>query len=373
MLLHDLNEFLRLSEVLNLQLSVKTVGWSNIASVLMFKKKVPAADRDMLLQVLHYLEAAYGQRRRRLGPLAVLHPLRATTLLARAMPHYGSLDLLTSLLHDKLEDLTPENLGQTRWRELEVDFQALLKSIDPEDEWLLMERLDWLSRRTGETYSQYVNRLLEQSQRTPEIVRIKLADRLDNTLDMHVYIEDPLQKVDFYATIFKILYINSFGGHAPELDHAPPSPLSGAERLYQLFKNVLLLSLVRQAGAATQDEASRALFEAVALASVKEAQRIILHIFAYHLTDTGKQRQFLLQAMEDVQQSRLHDSGFPKGNTRLDEIFLTYFEVSDSARRRAGLADLYQNKGAMVEAGMAFVIIFQNFLNDQHYSVQGIR
>jgi hypothetical protein len=29
------------------------------------------------------------------------------------------------------------------------------------------------------------------------LVRIKLADRLDNTLDLHIDVEDPLDSVDF--------------------------------------------------------------------------------------------------------------------------------------------------------------------------------
>ncbi|HUT99933.1 MAG TPA: hypothetical protein VM425_00685 [Myxococcota bacterium] len=370
--MHDLNDFLRLSEVLNLQLSIEPLGRVNVASVILHRKQLPHNEREVLASVIRYIDEAYGQRRRRIGPLAVLHPLRATALLARAQGQVNLLDLQTCLLHDKLEDLTPEDLGRERWESLEVGFQRLLKSIDPLDEWFLMERLDRLTKRVGETYFQYIGRLLDKAIQTPELVRVKLADRLDNTLDMHVEIEDPIQGVDFFGTIFQIMMVNSFHGYRPELSHQPPSPLNGAQRLYQLFKSAVLMSLVRQYKVATDDRTTQELFEALALASMKEAHRIVLHIFGYHQTDMARQRALLMEVLDYAQAGFTDKVTRPHKKHRLDGLFFSRFKDSDSNVRRRSLAELYKDKDMMIEAAMALGIIFQGFLNDPDYFVQGI-
>ncbi len=370
--LYDLNEFLRLSEVLNLQLSVTSSGGANIASVIMHRKMLPKAEWDILLKVLSYLVTAYGQRRRRLGPLAVLHPLRATALLARSQTKLTLLDLLTCLLHDKLEDLTPVSLGEAQWNQLESGFLAMLKTIDPKDEWYLMERLEWLTRRSGHTYFQYIQRMLSHASSTPELVRIKLADRLDNTLDMHVELEDPMQGMDFYATIFQILFVSAFAEQKGNLPHPPQSPLSGAERLYQLFKTMVLLSMVRQKRAAADDETALTLFQELAMASIKEAQRIVLHIFDYHQKDRKKQRAVLMDVMSCAHNGAVHKMALPRSEAKMQGLFITRFREADSTHRKESLAQMYQDKDLMVEAALAFIIIFQSFLADPSYYVQGI-
>jgi hypothetical protein len=370
--MHDLNDFLRLSEVLNLQLSIESMGRMNVASVILHRKRLPRNEREVLASVIRYLSEAYGQRRRRIGPLAVLHPLRATALLARAQIQVNLLDLQTCLLHDKLEDLTPDELGHQHWESLESGFQRLLKSIDPRDEWFLMERLDRLTKRVGETYFEYIGRLLDKAGQTPELVRVKLADRLDNTLDMHVDIEDPIQGIDFFETIFQIMMVNSFHGYRPELSHRPPSPLNGAQRLYQLFKSAVLMSLVRQYKVATDDHTTRVLFESLAKASMKEAQRIVLHIFGYHQTDLARQRALLMEVLDYAQAGFMDKVTRPHEKRRLDGLFFSRFQDSDSNVRRQSLARLYKDKDLMIEAGMALGIIFQGFLNDPDYFVQGI-
>lgn len=372
MQLFDLDDFLRLSEVLNLQLSISTVGLNNVASVILHRKRVSAQEREVLVRVLAYLTEAYGQRRRKIGPLAVLHPLRATALLSRAQAKTSLLGLLTCLLHDKLEDLTPAELGPQRHAELEICFQELLKAIDPCDEWFLMERLDWLSRRPGDTYHQYVGRLLDHADKTPEAVRIKLADRLDNTLDMHVEIEDPIQGVDFFETLFQILFVRTYRGYEPPVPHPVPSALNGAQRLYQLFKNSVLMSLVRRRSQQQLDETARLLFDGLATASMKEAQRIVLHIFGYHRPDTKRLQALLVEVMRYAQAGSLDKVTNPHASHRLDGLFVSRFRDSEPGERKRNLAALYEDKDLMVEAALAFVVIFESFLIDPEYHLQGV-
>jgi len=370
--LHDLNEFFRLSAILNLQLSARAVGKQNIVSIILGGRRMPPKDQEILIRVLQYLDNAYGETRRRLGPFAVLHPIRATALLARSTPEPGMLDLLTEMLHDKLEDLTAASMGDEHFNRMEGEFRALLHDIDPKDEWYLMERLDWLTRRPDQTYLQYIGNLLDRSHQTPALIRVKLADRLDNTLDMRIDIEDPIAGVDFFATLFQVLFVNNFPGYRSDLPHPPSSPLNGAQRLYQLFKNAVVLSLMRQKDVGKGDPAAMAMFNALAVASMKEAQRTILHIFAFHETDVRKQRELIMDAMGYVQAGGV-DHVTPPGHGRmLDGLFLSRFEDTSPQDRKQRLDALYCDKPLMVEAAIAFIVIFLSFLSDEKYFVRGV-
>ncbi len=373
MSVYELDAFLRLSAVLNYQLSASVLGTGNILSLLLEKKTLPKEERDILLAALAYLGRAYGQRRRRLGPMAILHPIRATALLARAEDQANLLDLLAELLHDKLEDISAEHFPQDVWRDLEAEFQGILKRVDSTDEWFLMERLDLLRKRQeGQTYCQYIGRMLAEEKQTPDLVRVKMADRLDNTLDMRVDLNDPLEGVDFFAHMFQLLFVGSYTGYKPALAHPPKSPINGAQRLYELFKNTVLLSLVRQKTDTGKDPAASRLFDAIAVASMKEAQRTIMHIFGYHITDVAEQKRILEDAMAYCLQGGFDVITLPAQGRRLDGLFIGCFDHHNATLRHEQLQTLYQDKALMVQASIAFIVIFLSFLGDPSYHVQGI-
>ncbi len=374
--LTDLSEFFKLSATLNYQLGAVGVGNRNILTIIMGKNLFRPEEEEILLDVLSYLEKAYGDHRRRLGPLAVLHPLRATALLARTLRKASMLDLLTELLHDKLEDIGPDNFpeekfGKNYWKELEQEFARLLKRVDPTDSWYLMERVDFLTRRPdADTYYAYVGRLIDKSRNTPEVVRVKLADRLDNTLDLRLDLYDPLEQVDFFALMFKVLFLPDYIPPRPQFPHPAVTPINGAQRLYQLFKNTALLSLIRQKEA-IYDATAQRLLEALARASIKEAQRIVFHLFVYHLPDLEDQRGLLMEVMDYTQVGGT--SGITRsGRHRLDGLIMERFDHSDSGERKKKLDLLYADKEIMVEAALAFIVVFQSFLNDPEYFMKGI-
>ncbi len=374
-MLYDLPSFLRLSAALHYQLIASDLGIRNILSIILGHRQVPARDEEVLLQVLYYLNGAYGQKRRALGPLSVVHPLRAASLLARAQGETNILDLLSELLHDKLEDIRPEDLGISEWEKMEDRFEALIKQIDPTDEWYLMERIDCLTRhKETETYDQYIGRLLKRAIQTPELIRVKLADRLDNTLDMHMSHEDPLGKIDFFAHIFQIMFVSTYTGVSPDYSQPDLLPFSGARRLYELFKNAVFLSLLRRNNDISQDPTAQILFEAIASASRQEAQRMIIHIFCYHIKDTAEQRQLLEDFMDSIF-SAMEGNGpvvTVTAEQRLHGLFEKRFGCTNPALRTKILDDLYDDKPATVETSLAFIVIFMSFLNDQEYFVDGI-
>lgn len=372
MLLYDLTEFLKLSALLNYQLSAKQVVWDNVVSIILWKKKLPPKDREILCQAFEYLDQVYGQKRRRLGPLSVLHPLRATALLAHALDPPNLLDLLTELLHDKFEDIRPDDFAQSDWTKLDAHFYQFIRSIPEVDEWFLMERLQWLTKGPGETYNTYIGRFLRQSKDTPEVVRVKLADRLDNTMDMRIDLEDPFQGVDFFETLFQITFINSYQGYSPDVPHAPAEIINGAQRLYQLYKNVVLMSLVRIHQSARDDVTAREIFRCLALAGMKEAQRVALHIFGYHITDPRVQRDLIRDSREYVQQGGIDEITVPGRGHRLDGLFMARFDDPVRATRDRKLAEMYEDKALMVEAAVAFIVIFLSFLDNPDYYVIGV-
>lgn len=373
MLLHDLTDFLRLSAALHLQLSAEGVGRENILRIITNRAPLEQpGDHEVLLQVFEYLSDAYGMRRRLVGPPAILHPLRATALLNMASDKPQLLDMLTELLHDKYEDITIDILGRDHFVNVESKFIGLLQAIDPADEWYLMERLDHLTIKNEESYYQYIGRLLNRAVTTRELVRVKLADRLDNTLDLHIEVDDSLRSADFFRVIFETLFLPSGAGYDPGCEHPITPPLNGAQRLYQLFKNAVLLSMIREKHLAVEDPTERRLFEALALASMYEAQRITLHIMAYHETDIEKQRSLLMDVLHYAQEGGMMRITPPSKRFSLDGLFMRQFDYVNSKERDRRLDKLYQDKGLMLQAALGFVVIFLNFVNSPDYWIRGI-
>ena len=373
MTLHDLSEFFHLSAMVNYQLAGRGVGVPNIVALLDPRGDLAEGEREVLTGVLEYLREAYGESRRRLGPLAILHPIRCAALLTQASGRPSLLDLLTALLHDKLEDLASGALRGEVPAPAEQRLAALLRSLDSEREWYLMERVDWLTRReSGETYYAYTGRLLSHASLTPEIIRVKLADRLDNTLDMRVALVDPLERVNFFEQAFQILAMPSSPGYRATGPHPVPSPLNGAMRLYQLFKNTVLLSLVREAFPDRDDRVVATLYDAIAQASMREAQRIVLHLFGYHLTDVSEQRAVLADALAYCAGGGAARIGDPAGPALLDGFFIERFDHADGAVRKAAIASLYEDKGLMARAATTLVSTFQSFLVDPTFRVEGL-
>ncbi len=367
-----------MSSALNYNLSAESLNRYNVLMFIIGGKRLHAdktIDRELksiMMEALNYLFGAYQQKRRRLGPMAVLHPLRTTALLVRAMEQINLLDLLTLLFHDILEDINPTDFANDIWKDLEFQLNSLLERISPEEDQDLVDRLLCLTRRDHESYYEYIGRLLDTYCRPAVLVRLKLTDRLDNTLDMRIDLEDPLDKIDFFQTIFQLMFVKSYRGYEPEMSHPPAAAISGARRLYQLFKNAVLLSLIRQKPDVGLDRISQVLFDAVCEASLKEAQRNFVHMAGYHHTDLANQRNLLLDVMEYCYSGKSDLVTKPDGHQILDGLFTTYFGHTSKKIRDQRLDALYQNKPLMMEASITFIVIFLSFLNDPKFYIHGI-
>ena len=102
------------------------------------------------------------------------------------------------------------------------------------------------------------------------------------------------------------------------------------------------------------------------------AQRTLSHLMGYHLKDLSVQRELVLQTMEYCYSGRSNLVTKPDGNQLLDGLFSTYFAHTSKKILNKKLDTLYQDKPLMMQAAMAFIVIFLSFLNDSKYYIQGI-
>jgi len=359
----NIHDFFSLSAFLNYQLSGTPVNWRAVMT-LMHPEALDEASDELVMEALMYLGEAYGQEKRKLGPLAVLHPIRTASLLSKTSPAVSTLDILTTLLHDKDEDITENKYCKEDWQKLEDLYQNLIRKIDSVEKWYLNERIHFLTRNRNETYHEYIDGLISQALSTPELIRVKLADRLDNTLDLRMDLYEDTSGDGCYRVIFEALFADTYTGPVVKTPHHSDRRINGAVRLYELYKNALLLSLLNERAFAF-GEADRPLFDSLAVAGINEAQNVMLHIFTYHLRDTEKQRSLLLDVMEYCRAGRLTIAG-SGGTHRLDRLFRDSFPLKQKERLTDKLGEIYEDKELMAEAAVAFIVIFTDFLNNPH-------
>jgi hypothetical protein len=233
----DLTEFFKLSSVLNYNLSAASLNRYNVMMYILAHKRLDTDERmdrqkkSLLMEALGYLFSAYSHKRRRLGPMAVLHPLRAAALMARAQPDASLVSLLTVLFHDILEDVQSVDFSVQEWKDMEQRLFELLAHMEPGEELQLIRRLECLTRTPSESYYRYIGRMLDGSSVFPEVVDVKLSDRLDNTLDMRVDLEDPLVGIDCFQSLFQLLFVHDDPGYMPATEHQPSTPMNGSRMI----------------------------------------------------------------------------------------------------------------------------------------------
>ena len=319
----DVEGFLTLSASIHYQLSGTPPNWDAILA-LVLEEQVPPAERDLLVATLDFLREAYGETRRKLGPNAILHPIRVLALLRRDGAELTPRIVVTTLLHDLREDVTPER-SSDRWEQLDEGYRTLMGRLDPAEAEAVDEQIAVMTRQAGEKYYEYLGRLLHRAADDPDLVPIKLADRLDNTLDLRLDLQDEAASLDAPRALFDLLFTDNDWPVGWE-DHPVPGKFNGSHRLYQLFKNAVFLSMVRKEGMDQRSGPARRLSHDLALASVDEAERNLLHLFTYHVTDPADRRRLVTDVMAYCQSgaiSRVTPAASPHAldglfDTRLD-------------------------------------------------------
>ena len=363
------SKFYSLSAHLNFQLSGTPIDWRALLA-LFNPDQLDDKSKELVRDTLIYLGEAYGQEKRKLGPFAVLHPIRTASLLAQCSAKPSILDLLTTLLHDKNEDITENRYSRNDWENLEYMYQNLIRKIDSMENWYLNERIHFLSREKNESYMEYLTGILAQAKATPELVRVKLADRLDNTLDLRMDLYEDTSGINCYQYIFEVLFTNTLSEKMEKPLYHIDRKITGAKRLYELYKSALFLSLLNSEKIDVS-ECTQRLYNSLAIASINEAHNIMLHIFTYHLADVKKQKNVLMDVMNYSNKGGLNKITTDKDHM-LDGLFTNYFESANKEQLRAKLDKLYSNKELMAQAAVAFAAIFTNFLNDENFFIEGV-
>ena len=173
-----------------------------------------------------------------------------------------------------------------------------------------------------------------------------------------------------FQVIFDTIFTNAYKGLRLEHAHPVARKINGAMRLYQLYKNTVLLTLLRTAGLVLPEYGGK-LLHSLAVASIREAQTILLHTFAYHIPDPADQRALLLEVM-----TYAHRDGFSQisesGTQRLDGLFTGHFTFDSKEAKKQGLETLYQDKWLMGLSAAAFLVLFASFINDSQFRIKGI-
>jgi len=366
-----IEHYINLSAEINYHLSASKPNLHALLALVLGPSKFE--DQYPLLATLDILQLGYGTRRRKIGPLAVIHPLRTASLLSRCMPEPTILDLLGCLLHDKGEDLTDNQIPKVSRMQFNEKYRNLLDNIGKDNEWFIQERIDLLTIQKGQPYSDYLMRLMGSAEVMPDLLHVKLADRLDNTLDNHVQ-RPGVTRYNFYRSVFDLLFVSVFEGVKIREYHYLPSPKEGSLLLSQLFKNIVFLSLLRNEGLDKLDETTKRLFDAISIASIREAQWIALELFAAH---TGKEqikdlRRLVLDTMEYSYSGgavEIHD-GSTMGN--LSGMILQNYAIKDGRIRKKKMMELYNNREHLTQAIVLFIASFASFLNNSEFSIKGI-
>lgn len=364
-----IEEFLTLSAKLNYQLSARSLRAPVLLSLVFGPAGLGAQEHGVLLEAFHALRAGYDQDRRRLGTPGILHPLRAASLLARTSEAPSLVGMLAALFHDKEEDLTEKDVGADRYGRMQGHFNTMLAMLGPDERDRLEDAIRCLSNHTG-SYSAYVGQLTDHARRIPELLHVKLSDRIDNTFDIHLQ-HPGVSRYNFYRAVFDILFLPSFRGVSMGRFHFMPETPEGVMLLSQLFKNTLLLAMLRNQGLDTQDETTQRLFIGLAVAGIREAQWLALEIFNTVYTDVRRQRELLLEVMDYTTTGGIDSVRSQNAEGVLDGLFVA-FTSGERADQKRMLTELFEDRERLTRMTLAFIVVFAAFINDPKYTLRGV-
>jgi len=362
-------EFLTLSAKINYQLSARSLKAPVLLSLVLGPASFSEADQRALLEAFLAIQAGYDQDRRRLGTPGVLHPLRAAAILARIMDEPTLNDLLAALFHDKEEDLTEAALGPERFSRMQHHFAHLHELVGPAVGDRLDQDIRWLSNHT-DSYSAYVGQLVDHARELPELLHVKLCDRIDNTLDVHLQ-HPGVSRYNFYRAVFDILFLPNFRGVSMGKFHFMPDTREGVMLLSQLFKDTILLAMMRKHQLDRLDPTTQRLFVGLAVSGIREAQWLALELFNTEYTGVARQRDLLLRVMDYCAGGGVASVRSPGDTSELDGVFVR-FTSGTKADQKQMLVSLFEDREKLARMALAFIVVFASFINDREYTLDGI-
>lgn len=325
----NLQQHLTLSAKVNYLLASREPQHAEILSHILGGTEVFGSE-EAVVDGIAFLGFAYQNRNRRMGPLAVLHPMRTAHILALAAEQPSDLDLLSAFFHDYYEDIHVPECGTDTLRELDSRMAHLSRHFSAEQKEQLEYRIRTLTKHKEEQYHEYLGRLMEEARFCAEIIWVKLADRLDNTFDMRV-VEDNSPE-NFFRELFDILFLRPEVKSYERPKRSASRPMMDeAHRLFQMFKNVVFLSLVRRSELDQVNFPAQRLFQALTQASIHESGRILMNIFSYDIVDVKRQRELIFEVINYSQEGGLNRITPARRGHRLDGLFQERFDHAEKA------------------------------------------
>jgi hypothetical protein len=366
-----IEQYTTLSAKINYQLSSVSLNRPALLALVLGPAEIDERERDVLLATFDVLRAGYQQDRRRLGTPGILHPLRTAAIIARSLPRPTLLHMLAALLHDKDEDLSEEELGAHRWALMQKEYGALLELLAPGESARLERCIELLSNRGLATYQDYLGRILHEARQLPELLHVKLADRIDNTFDINLQ-HPGVTRYNFYRAVFDILFMPGFRGVQMGSFHFMPEVDEGVMLLSQLFKDTFFLALLRSSHLDGVDELTRRLFVGLAVAAIREAQWLALEMFNTCLEDVERQRALLMSVMQYCRTGGAGAVTSKEAGGELDGMLLASYTAARQGLHKQMLTELFQDRDLLAKMVLAFIVIFASFVNDPSFSIQGI-
>jgi hypothetical protein len=365
-------EYLALSAKINYQLSSLALNRQALLALVLGPAVFDEQEQEILQRTFDVMQLGYQQERRRLGTPGILHPLRTAALVARTVDRPSLMHMLVAMLHDKDEDLTEQDLERARWEAMQAEYDLLTDAVRPEEREQLEEAIRLLSARGFGTYQEYLVQILDNAHRIPLLLHIKLADRIDNTLDVHLQ-HPGVTRYNFYRAVFDILFMPHFRGIQMGSFHFMPDTDVGVMLLSQLFKDTFFLALLRAAGLDTLDDITRRLFIGLAVAGIREAQWLALEIFNTCMPQVEQQRAVLMSVMQYCIEGGAAAVRSKGAGGELDGMLLESFTAAQEGQQKEMLNKLFNDHELLIKLVLAFIVVYASFINDPSYTIAGIQ
>lgn len=335
----------------------------------------PPPHEKAMLAALRFTRKVYGDDRRKLRTLSVLHPCRVAGLVARCELENGRysreafdvLDYLVGLTHDLEEDIPSDRLDTAR-----PEFNDLLGVLDDQQRWFMRERVHMLSRRPGQPYFDYLCSLLRTADDCINPVRVKCADKLDSVLDL--FLATPtVSMLDFYLTIFEILCVPNYRG----LPAVPEPPVG--RKLVELFvsnlvKALIWISLLRQSPAALGDRVVRRLSELLLEATIRQTETILLCYLMERVPLVSRQQDAIKAGIEYCQDPEAVTTVTPSSRGRLlDGSILEELALqTDDKTRKRHIRALYEDPVRFTALLFVMIAVLRSCANDKTFYIRGV-
>jgi hypothetical protein len=371
----SLETFLRLTGTLNLQVDVGLSEFDLLLTVL--GRAPPPGHEKELLGAVRLLTIGFGRHlRRKNRTWAILHSLRVGAIVARSSAPLDAYDVIAAFLHDAAEDLGPEAIGSERAALVAEQLRAIYAAIGPDEEWYLAERMDLLTRRKdqNQTYFDYLRRMLEHASMMPNLVRTKLADKIDSLLDIGVILPSVCD-LDFHEIVFETLFLPAaVRGQIPGGVREPRFGETDAVLfLSSLGKSLLFLCMLRSARIGRDDPVSRRLSERLPLVALEQARWVLLHHLRTKIPNGDDQRAIFNRVRKYCERpgALARVTGSAVGGL-LDGMIMDFFAVADDDERKGRLCKLYRDPARFAEVLLGMIVLFASFVASSEFQIAGI-